>query len=412
MLHICMKTATPCCPERCRTKFSPSKTLACRHEMLDRANQGQYTLDAMKTADRRGDGQPKITSFTCQGHNNCCCHLTTYVNDELFRGEKPPAPTRRRSHPTDKDIRNIMTVNLQTLTPKWLSRQDCKIKFRRSQVQDDGTVTKLLFCYQTAWQQRLMHLYGQQMCLLDATYRTCRYSVPIFFLCVRTNVCYSVVGVFVTHSECSADVQEATNVFKEWNPSWQPTHFMVDFPEMQVLLCDFHREKAWIEWCRKRDHGVSRSDENSLLRLLRNVAKAATAKEYAEELQNLQSSDLWMGNENLRTWFGTKWIPQAKVCINTFTSVCTLSGINLFHFPLSMFSVFIYLHFYPEPATSMFKIFFSWSVVVDLLVYLYSDGCEDFGMRSSRLPSTQTTGWSAKTRPSSIPICKGTRTAA
>ncbi|KAI8490412.1 hypothetical protein Bbelb_316800 [Branchiostoma belcheri] len=207
MLHNCMKTATPCCPERCRTKFNPFKTLACRHEMLDRANQGQYTLDAMKAADRRGDGQPKITSFTCQGY----CVQEGMVAESWCQQE--------------------------TLTPRWLSQQDCKIMFRQSQEQDDGTVTKLLFCYQTAWQQRLLHLYGQQMCLLDATYRTCRYSVPLFFLCVRTNVSYSVVGVFVTHSECSADVQEAINV-KEWNPSWQPTHFMVDFPEVEIAALE------------------------------------------------------------------------------------------------------------------------------------------------------------------------------
>ncbi|KAI8490411.1 hypothetical protein Bbelb_316790 [Branchiostoma belcheri] len=75
----------------------------------------------------------------------------------------------------------------------------------------------------------------------------------------------------------------------------------------------------------KRDHCVSRSDEDSLLRLLRNVAKAATAEEYAEELQNLQSSDLWMGNKNLRTWFGTNGFPRPmcefKVAVHTNNGV-------------------------------------------------------------------------------------------
>ncbi|KAI8509503.1 hypothetical protein Bbelb_133510 [Branchiostoma belcheri] len=35
-------------------------------------------------------------------------HLKTYVQDELFRGEPPPPITRRRFHPTDRDIRNIL----------------------------------------------------------------------------------------------------------------------------------------------------------------------------------------------------------------------------------------------------------------------------------------------------------------
>lgn len=62
----------------------------------------------------------------------------------------------------------------------WSRHNDCLIKFRTSHDNDDGSSTKLLFCLQTTWQQRLMHLYGEQMCLLDATYRTCRYSIPLF----------------------------------------------------------------------------------------------------------------------------------------------------------------------------------------------------------------------------------------
>lgn len=72
------------------------------------------------------------------------------------------------------------------------------------------------------------------MCLLDATYRTCRYSVPLFFLCVRTNVSYAVVGVFVTQTETTAAIREALAVFREWNPSWKPSHFMVDFSEAEI----------------------------------------------------------------------------------------------------------------------------------------------------------------------------------
>eukprot|EP00058_Branchiostoma_floridae_P020703 XP_002606193.1 hypothetical protein BRAFLDRAFT_92067 [Branchiostoma floridae] len=72
MLHKCMKTAVPCCRNRCVTKFDPDKILTCRHDMLDRGSgRGQYILDMMKAADRRGDGQAKITSFPCQGHAVC-----------------------------------------------------------------------------------------------------------------------------------------------------------------------------------------------------------------------------------------------------------------------------------------------------------------------------------------------------
>lgn len=36
-------------------------------------------------------------------------HISIFVS-ELFRGEAPPPPTRRRFYPLDKDIRNIIKV--------------------------------------------------------------------------------------------------------------------------------------------------------------------------------------------------------------------------------------------------------------------------------------------------------------
>ena len=44
---------------------------------------------------------------------------------------------------------------------------------------------KLLFADQTTWQKRLMTRYGNKMTLLDATYKTTKYSLPLFFLVVK-----------------------------------------------------------------------------------------------------------------------------------------------------------------------------------------------------------------------------------
>ena len=35
-------------------------------------------------------------------------HLTTFVKNDLFRGEDPPPESSRRYYPTDADIRNIL----------------------------------------------------------------------------------------------------------------------------------------------------------------------------------------------------------------------------------------------------------------------------------------------------------------
>jgi hypothetical protein len=45
-----------------------------------------------------------------------------------------------------------------------------------------GTDRKFLYVHQTPWQKRLLSLYGNEIALLDATYRTTRYSLPLYFL--------------------------------------------------------------------------------------------------------------------------------------------------------------------------------------------------------------------------------------
>ncbi|CAH1247472.1 CARF [Branchiostoma lanceolatum] len=236
----------------------------------------------------------KIKSLILAGARKVCeikRHVRTFVNDELFRGQPPPSSSRRKYFPTDRDIWNIMgqtrdstrntqqdQANLQILCDRWSTQEDCTIKFRPSELHEDGTTTKMLFCYQTAWQR-----------------------------------------VFVPHSERTEDIREALQVFKAWNPEWHPSHFMVDFCEAEigaleaefqdseVLLCDFHREKAWVEWVRKKDHGVS-DVQDTVLELLRDVASAATLEEYEESLSRLHDSSVWQENEKLRTWLNNKWL--------------------------------------------------------------------------------------------------------
>eukprot|EP00058_Branchiostoma_floridae_P002295 XP_002587783.1 hypothetical protein BRAFLDRAFT_92228 [Branchiostoma floridae] len=73
-LHKCLKSPTPCCRDRCVTKFTPEKIKACRHDLWDRRDfeqRGQFILDSLKSADRRGDGQATISHLNCQGHRVC-----------------------------------------------------------------------------------------------------------------------------------------------------------------------------------------------------------------------------------------------------------------------------------------------------------------------------------------------------
>ena len=66
----------------------------------------------------------------------------------------------------------------------------------------------LLWVHQSPFQRRLLERYGGEICLLDATYRTSCYDLPVFFLCVNTNVGYSVVATIVAENQRISTIRE------------------------------------------------------------------------------------------------------------------------------------------------------------------------------------------------------------
>ena len=92
----------------------------------------------------------------------------------------------------------------------------------------------LLFVHQTEWQSRLLKRYGNELSLLDATYRTTKYALPLFFLVVKTNIDYQIVGSFVLQSEASPEIERALRVIAGWNDGWSPKYFMVDYSEAEI----------------------------------------------------------------------------------------------------------------------------------------------------------------------------------
>ena len=155
-----------------------------------------------------------------------------------------------------------------------------------SVIDDDNYKQPLLWVHQTDWQKDILRRYGNTLSMLDATYKTTCYELALFFVCVRTNVGYSVVAEFVVHSESAENIQEALQILKKWNPDWAPRYFMTDyseaelnaleavFPRVTVYLCDFHREQAWVRWARDHKHGLSVVEADNLLQLLRACAWA------------------------------------------------------------------------------------------------------------------------------------------
>ena len=60
----------------------------------------------------------------------------------------------------------------------------------------------------------LIKWYGNEMILLDATYKTTRYTLPLMFIVVKTNVDYQTVASFVIENETYEAISEAVAVIK------------------------------------------------------------------------------------------------------------------------------------------------------------------------------------------------------
>ena len=60
----------------------------------------------------------------------------------------------------------------------------------KEQMEKENEPNSFLFVRQSKWQKYLLRRYGSELILLDATYKTTRYSLPLFFLTVKTNMDY------------------------------------------------------------------------------------------------------------------------------------------------------------------------------------------------------------------------------
>ena len=271
--------------------------------------------------------------------------------------EQKPELVDRAYYPTNTDIRNHVYKAQQACQLSKLDQENLQLKIEQWQKQtpqshfhfrpykstldndkesleEESSYTQtLLYVHQEPWQQQLLKRYGNTISLMDATYKTTKYELALFFLAVKTNVGYSVVGEFVVQSETADQIAEALSILSSWNPEWQPLYFMTDyseaemgaittvFPACQMYLCDFHREQSWERWTKDRKHGLSSDDAEVLLSLLRDCAHAPSPTaldlpvdhHYQQHVDNLKKSRIWQHNQQVQEWLETKWLSSPKV---------------------------------------------------------------------------------------------------
>ena len=60
---------------------------------------------------------------------------------------------------------------------------------------DEVKKHNMLYVHQEKWQMDLLKKYGSKIALMDATYKTTKYTVPLYFVCVLTNSGYQIIGM-------------------------------------------------------------------------------------------------------------------------------------------------------------------------------------------------------------------------
>ena len=91
------------------------------------------------------------------------------------------------------------------------------------------------------YRKRVLKRYGH---ITDTTYKTPPVWPSLYFIWVKTNVGYIVVAEYVVQSEESEKIQEAAEVLKEWNPSWNLKFSCMITLRPSSLLWN----QAFLEW--------------------------------------------------------------------------------------------------------------------------------------------------------------------
>ncbi|XP_065682326.1 uncharacterized protein LOC124811828 [Hydra vulgaris] len=220
-----------------------------------------------------------------------------------------PKNNLKKNDATDTIIQNEINNEDSTET-------DEDLKFT-----ENDSKNSLLFVYQSEWQCKLVRRYGNEMFLLDATYKTTRYVLPVFFLVVKTNVDYQIVGCFITENETKRAICEALRVFKKMNVNLSPSFCMTDycneeidaleeiFPGCKVLICDFHREQAWERWLVKVSNGCA-YHKADILQKLRKISHSTNVDAMELAILDLKQSEYWSNERfsKLKKYIETYWL--------------------------------------------------------------------------------------------------------
>ena len=173
-------------PQKTKQRFYPSKATICSHIYIKSFVKETFSTIDLEDHLRKVELWKKTSPYDSFAYHP----YATYTSKE--ESTRPEEDSDRESHNEGEDAQILK-----------------------------ASTKGLLFVHQSKDQRRLLERYGNEICMLDATYKTTRYSLPLFFVVVKTNIDYQILGSCIVQSEATDAIFEGLSVLKSWNQNWK-----------------------------------------------------------------------------------------------------------------------------------------------------------------------------------------------
>ena len=137
-------------------------------------------------------------------------------------------------------------------------------------------------------QERMLERYGHITCI-DATYKVVQWGLPFSMLVVVNEHQQAFpVAYFMLQHETEQAITEVLLLIKDMVPKWNPRCMIMDkdqaeinactsvFPNVTIILCEFHAKQAWLRWLRTSAHGVPKEMQLRVYKLMGSIMKSPT----------------------------------------------------------------------------------------------------------------------------------------
>lgn len=141
----------------------------------------------------------------------------------------------------------------------------------------------------TPEQQRMLIRFGHITCI-DATYKVVQWGLPFSMLVVVDEHQQAFpVAYFMTEHETQEAITEVLLLIRELVPPWSPKVMIMDkddaeinacksvFPDVTIILCEFHAKQAWLRWLRASAHGVPKEMQTRIYTFMCGIMKSPSA---------------------------------------------------------------------------------------------------------------------------------------